>query len=72
MNKIIKLTNTRFDLKGTPLYFNTDHITCFYDMQTESGEKTYLYGGNPAQTWETEETSKQIYNMISQLENDNG
>ena len=72
MTKLIKLTNTRDDIKGTPLYFNPDHITCVYDIQSPDGEKTFLYGGNPSQTWEIEETSKQVYNMISGKEILNG
>lgn len=72
MTKLIKLTNTRSDIKGTTLYFNPDHITCVYDIQSQDGEKTFLYGGNPAQTWEIEETSKQVYNMISGREVLNG
>lgn len=72
MAKLIKLTNTREDLKGLSLYFNPDHIICVYDIPSESGEKTFLYGGNPAQTWEIEETSKQVYNMISGKEILNG
>ena len=65
MTKLIKLTNSRDDIKGTELFFNPDHITCVYNIQTESGEKTLLYGGNPAQTWEIEETAKQINNIIN-------
>jgi hypothetical protein len=62
--KVIRLTNTREDIKGTHLYFNPDHITCFYDMDGPEGEKTFIYGGNPAQSWEVEETAKQILNLI--------
>jgi hypothetical protein len=64
MAKFIKLSNTREDLKGAPLYFNTDHITCIYNVDGPLGEKTFIYGGNPAQTWEVEETAKQIMKLI--------
>ena len=64
MTKIIVLTNTREDMKGLPLYFNADHITCFYDLVGPTGEKTFVYGGNPAQTWEVEETAKKIASLI--------
>ena len=64
MTKFIRLTNTREDIKGTPLYFNTDHITCVYDLDTENGEKTFVYGGNPAQSWEIEETAKQVMSLL--------
>lgn len=69
MAELIKLTNTREDIKGTSLYFNPDHIICVYNVQTDTGEKTLIYGGNPAQTWEVEETAKQIYNMIHRVVN---
>jgi hypothetical protein len=65
MTKFIKLTNIREDIKGSPLYFNLDHITCVYDINTESGEKTFVYGGNPSQTWEVEETAKKIFDLIN-------
>jgi hypothetical protein len=65
MSKFIKLTNTREDIKGTPIYFNIDHITCFYDMNGPQGEKTFIYGGNPAQSWEIEETSRQVIQIIN-------
>ena len=63
MTRFIKLTNIRADIKGTPLYFNPDHITCVYDLITDDGEKTFVYGGNPSQTWEVEETAMQIVSM---------
>jgi hypothetical protein len=64
MTKFIKLTNVREDIKGSPLYFNPDHITCVYDLETENGEKTFVYGGNPSQTWEVEETAKQVMSLL--------
>lgn len=64
MKKFIKLTNIREDIKGSSLYFNPDHITCVYDLDTENGEKTFLYGGNPGQTWEIEETAKQVVGLL--------
>jgi hypothetical protein len=64
MTKFIRLTNVREDIKGSVLYFNPDHITCVYDLDTENGEKTFVYGGNPAQSWEIEETSKKVMDLI--------
>lgn len=63
--KFIKLTNIRADIRGSYLYFNPDHITCVYDLNTEDGEKTFIYGGNPSQTWEVEETARQINDLIN-------
>jgi hypothetical protein len=63
--KFIRLTNARQDIKGTTLYFNPDHITCVYDMDGIEGEKTFVYGGNPAQSWEVEETANQIMKMVN-------
>jgi hypothetical protein len=36
-----------------------------YDLNTEDGEKTFIYGGNPSQTWEVEETARQINDLIN-------
>lgn len=65
MTKFIKLTNIRADIRGSSLYFNPDHIICVYDMSTDDGEKTFVYGGATAQTWEVEETAKQVVDMIN-------
>jgi hypothetical protein len=64
MTKFIRLTNVREDIKGSVLYFNPDHITCVYDLDTVNGEKTFVYGGNHAQSWEIEETSKKVMDLI--------
>ena len=55
-------------MKGVKINFNINHITCFYDVETSDGVKTFLYGGYPSQTWDVEESSNTIIKLISEVE----
>lgn len=64
-SKFIKVTNNREDMKGVVINFNVDHITCFYDVETTEGIKTFIFGG-PGQSWDIEESSSKILKLIEE------
>lgn len=52
-------------MKGVVINFNVDHITCFYDVETPEGIKTFIFGG-PGQSWDIEESSSKILKLIEE------
>lgn len=67
MTKIVKLTNTVDDLKGSPIYINADHITSIYQMPREEGGSliTVIYGGPKGEAWNVEESPEEIVKLIN-------
>lgn len=62
----IKLTNARENLKGNPLYLNTESITVVYEIANEEGGSlaTKVYGGPQGSEWEVEESLGTVVNLL--------
>lgn len=66
---IIKLTNCANNHKDSPIYINTEHITCFFqEARQEGGSLTTFVHSRVGVgiTWEVEESPSQIMNIIEE------
>ena len=72
MAKFVKLTNDNSTHKGSPIYFNIDHITAVFDAPVQQGGslKTFVFNGHSGIQWEVEESPKEVVNKIESLKHD--
>ena len=57
---LLKLTNMNEQLKGMPLYINTEHIMSVFELPTDGGSLVTAIYGTRGATWFVEEGLKEV------------
>ena len=62
---LVKLTNNHNELKGMPIYINTDHIISVYEVPVDGGSLMTAVYGIRGESWFVEEGLSEAVSIVN-------